>query len=266
MSPERAVSALDTLIKYENHKKLKLESIEQTNFSLPESSRLVLDLIRHVRTEKRDPSLMESLKLIESLGIQVPPYREVTNVNQIDSVICELQPPYALKIDVTGLSHKSDIGGVVLNLTASELKSKARGLIDKFISHPGFKGLLIQEMLSNVNQFEMIVGGKRDPHFGSVMVLGYGGVFVELLKKLSIKIAPVSDLDADAMVNELPSSDILSSVRGRMGIDKASLKYSIRALSEIMLSHPEINSIEINPLICSPQGTQAADARIFVQL
>ena len=109
---------------------------------------------------------------------------------------------------------------------------------------------------------EMIVGARCDPTFGPVVLLGLGGVYAEVVDDVSLRIAPLTAFDAGEMIAELRSSRLLAGVRGEKPLDVEALKRSLLAVSRLMLEHPEIRELDINPLLVRPEGLLALDARI----
>jgi acyl-CoA synthetase (NDP forming) len=140
-------------------------------------------------------------------------------------------------------------------------------MMDRFGSLPdlGLNGFLVQEMASRPSgSFELIIGGKRDPQFGPVVLLGHGGIFVEVFGKTSLRMAPLSPGEADEMITELPGSEVLQGVRGRPAVDRQALKDAILKVAHLMVRFPQIESIDINPILVTHSAATALDARIFV--
>jgi hypothetical protein len=126
-------------------------------------------------------------------------------------------------------------------------------------------GMLVQTMVQRPpGSFELIVGGKRDPQFGPMVMLGHGGIFVEVFGKTTLRMAPLSLAEIEAMIEELPGSEILKGVRGRPPINMIALKDAIHRIAHLMVKFPEISAIDVNPLLVTPQGAQALDCRIFL--
>jgi acyl-CoA synthetase (NDP forming) len=111
---------------------------------------------------------------------------------------------------------------------------------------------------------EVILGGKRDPSFGPVMLFGLGGIFVEVLQETSLRIAPINRFEAEEMISELKGSIILRGIRGERPSDREAVIDSLLRLSQLMMDFPEIEGIDINPLIVLEKGAIAVDARILL--
>ncbi|MBM3298754.1 MAG: acetate--CoA ligase family protein, partial [Deltaproteobacteria bacterium] len=112
--------------------------------------------------------------------------------------------------------------------------------------------------------YELIIGAKRDPHFGPVVLVGPGGIFVEVFGKPSLRMAPLSLEEIDEMIEELPGSEILKGIRGVPPIDRDALKAAILRVAHLMVTFPQIGQIDVNPILASSQGAIAVDARIFL--
>lgn len=210
------------------------------------------------------PLLHEALALIEDYGLQAAPWAVAHTIEEALPAARRIGFPLALKVISAEISHKTDLGGVVLNIideaaliTAWEavqtrLRERAPGVhISQF---------LLQKMAGGDK--EMIVGARRDSTFGPVVLLGMGGIYAEIISDISLRVAPLSRLDAEEMISELKSSRLLHGVRGEKPVNIAALCESLLAVSRLMLEHPEIEELDINPLLVTPDGVLALDARI----
>ncbi len=167
--------------------------------------------------------------------------------------------PVVAKLSVPGIVHKSDVGGVLLNL---QDESAVRAAFAK-LQHPDAEGVNIQKMLAGGR--EVVIGLVADPAYGPVLMFGLGGIYVEVLKDVSFAICPVSDVRARELIREIRGWPILAGVRGQAGIDEAKLVDVIQRLSQLALEHPEITELEINPLLAFPTGVCAVDMRCCVK-
>jgi len=173
--------------------------------------------------------------------------------------------PYALKVVSPELVHKSDVGALRLNLAAHELSEAWDTLLAHVHEHAPeatCTGMLLQRMTGGV---ECIVGMKRDRIFGPVVVFGLGGIFVETLKDVSMRIAPVSEAEALAQILEIKGLPLLMGARGREPVALEILAATIAALSRLALEHPEIEEADLNPVLASPSGATIVDARLMVR-
>jgi acetyltransferase len=174
--------------------------------------------------------------------------------------------PVALKVVAPAFSHKTEVGGVLLGLkSAAEVEAGVATLekrIHKASKKAAITGYLVQEMISGV---EMIVGCRVDPIYGPLIVIGAGGIMVELLKDLAMRLLPVSDADVCAMLEEIKASKLLDGFRGAPAADRAAFVKAVVGVGDLFLNHRHlIDDLEINPLIVrhSGEGVAAVDVRL----
>lgn len=217
------------------------------------------------------PALNESFskKLLKAYGI--PAVREIEAGNSDEAVRAAqtLGYPVVLKIESPDILHKTEVGGVKLNLTSDfevrqafeEIVSRARAF------HPSARidGVLVQEMLNP--GLEMIIGIKRDPVFGPVVLVGLGGVLVELLDDVAVRAAPLSEQDAREMLAEIKGSVLLDGVRGQQPRDREALVDILMKVSRLAAELPgQVAELDINPLIVYEKGAGAVAADALVIL
>lgn len=167
--------------------------------------------------------------------------------------------PVVLKIVSKKVLHKSDIEGVKLEINNKEELIKAFNQLSKIKE---FEGALIQRYIKG-NQ--LILGLKKDPVFGHIILFGLGGVFTEIIKENSIKICPVSKTDVEKMIKELKGHEILEGARNQLKIDMNQLKHLILKLSDLSLKYPKIKELDINPLIANQSQMKVVDASIIFE-
>jgi acetate---CoA ligase (ADP-forming) len=268
LSPERAVSALDVAIRRRQRMPLVI-SDPAGPLSAPASMDQEIDrCLQRIKEEGRNPLLHESLEIVRLAGICVPDFRVINGLDEIDVCVRDVSGPYAVKVVAESLSHKSDVGGVALGVPDRDsLRAVCAGMLARFTpSDCGFRGLLVQRMAEREpGSLELIVGGKRDPQFGPVLLLGHGGILVEVLGKTSLRMAPLSAEEVEEMIDDLPGSEIFKGVRGMPPTDRHALKDALLRVAQAMVRFPQIESLDINPLLTAPKGAQALDARIFLK-
>ncbi len=268
LSPERAIRALDAALRYEQRRRFVARGEKNASADPPIDRAAIEERLSACVAERRHPLLHEALEIVSLAGFSTPPMRIVKELKGLAAECITLEGPYAVKVISKDVSHKSDQGAVVLNIkTVEELERVCQTLVDRFASPDNREsfGILVQRMEPRkVDTYELIVGGKRDPQFGPMVLLGHGGLFVEIFAKVALRMAPVSIADVDEMIDELPGSEILAGVRGRPAVDRSALRDAIVRMSDLMIKFPQIESIDINPLIVSPSGAVAVDARVFL--
>jgi succinyl-CoA synthetase beta subunit len=166
---------------------------------------------------------------------------------------------FPLVLKVVGPVHKSDVGGVTLNIkTAEHLLAE----FDRMMRIPGATAVMIQPMLAGT---ELFIGAKYEPSFGHVVLCGLGGIFVEVLEDVSSGLAPLTYDEAYAMIRSLKSYRIIEGVRGRPGVNEKKFADVIVRLSTLLRFATEIKELDLNPLLGTPTGVTAVDARIRVE-
>ncbi len=201
-------------------------------------------------------------KIILSLyGIPVVPEKQVLNPDEAVQASEAFGFPVVIKAIARGISHKSEHGHVKLGLTGpDQVREAAVSFLKK--GTMTIDSLLVQPMLKGSRQW--VAGMFRDPLFGPVIMFGLGGIYTEVLNDVVFKLAPLTSTDLDDLVSELSSRELLYDFRGERGVDKEIIKNILNGLGEIALTFPEIQEIDINPLILSPEGTLTAVDAVIV--
>jgi acetate---CoA ligase (ADP-forming) subunit beta len=174
--------------------------------------------------------------------------------------------PVVLKIVSNDIAHKSDVGGVKLNLADGDEVAAA---YDEIIANAKraepnatIQGVSVQQMAKPGT--EVIVGMTTDPQFGPVMMFGLGGVMVEVLKDVSFRVVPLTEKDARQMITDIKGKAILDGVRGQPPADLDALTETILRVSQFVESHPEVKELDLNPVFAYDKGAVAVDARIVI--
>jgi acyl-CoA synthetase (NDP forming) len=174
--------------------------------------------------------------------------------------------PLAMKIVSPDIIHKSDAGGVKINLKGeAEVREAFNDIVmnaEKVTARDRMLGALISPMVPHGQ--ECIIGMIRDNQFGPVIMFGLGGIFVEVLKDVSFRVAPLSYEDIDEMIEEIKGYKILTGIRGERPKDIDAVKEIIGKLSQIAVENPEINEIDLNPVIVHEKGASIVDSRIIL--
>ncbi|MBS3057099.1 MAG: acetate--CoA ligase family protein [Candidatus Diapherotrites archaeon] len=199
--------------------------------------------------------LLESKALLERYGIKFAKGEFVKKEGELEKACKKIGFPLAMKIYSPKISHKTDIGGIKLNIQTLEEAKKAFSQLKRI---PGFKGAYLQKMLSGT---EIIMGGKRDAQFGPVVLFGLGGIYVELLKDVSMRVAPISAKDAEEMIKEIKGYALLSGARGKQKANLKKIKSYLLKVSKLMIKE-KIAELDINPLFAFGNEVLAVDARV----
>ncbi len=201
----------------------------------------------------------ESRELLERAGVPFAPARRAASVEAARSLAAELGYPVAVK--ALGLLHKSDAGGVALGLADDAAVAAAATDMERRLAPDGFS---VETMVDPAGGVELIVGCRRDPRFGPLVLVGLGGVYAELLRDVRLALAPAGADELEALLLSLRGAGVLTGARGRAPVDVRAAAEAAAALSVVAAAHPEIEEIEINPLLVLPGGAVGLDARVVL--
>ena len=268
-TPERAVQAF--LYMYQYHQ--NLQALAELPSNLPR--KLIFDkewaelLVNTALKEKRSLlSETESKNLLESYGIPVTPTRRAPNAKEAAVQAGQMGFPVVLKLDSPDISHKSDAGGVKLNLKSSAEVEAAFGEImqsaAKYKPEARLRGVTVQPMVRKKG-VELILGTKQDPDFGPVIIFGMGGTSAEIIGDRAIGLPPLNRLLAQRMISQTKVSRLLKGYRNLPPADMTILEEILARLSQLMIDRPEIAELDINPLLSYQDGAMALDARVVVK-
>jgi len=264
-SPERAAQILSALMKFamKQQKIMKMKTPPRK----PEENLYIKALFKKVRDEGRLNLLeTESRDLLHHYGMALPEARLARDSSEAGAAYDEFGQPLAMKVVSPDIIHKSDSGGVRLGLGTREQVEKSFDEIlanaEKVTRRDRVLGVLLSPMAAKGQ--ECIIGMVRDPQFGPVIVFGLGGIFVEVLKDVSFRVAPLTAGDIDEMIQEIKGYRILTGIRGEEPKDVDSLKDILARLSQIVIDNPEIQEIDLNPVIVHERGASIVDSRIII--
>jgi len=218
--------------------------------------------------ERKRTNLLEteSRELLSAYGIPLPRAELIRDPEQAAALAEELGLPLACKIVSPDIVHKSEAGGVRLDLLSpEEVKEGVKQVLAKageLTSRERIEGCLLMPMAAPGQ--EVILGFIRDPAFGPVVMFGLGGIFVEVLKDVSFGVAPLTEDDLVQMIHSIQGHPLLSGVRGRPPCDTAAIKDLLRRLSLIGLENPEVAEIDLNPVIVHQEGATVVDTRVIL--
>ncbi len=226
-----------------------------------------VEIIDRAKSEGRTIlSEVESKQILEEAGIPTARAQLAATREEAVAVARQIGLPVVLKIVSPDISHKSDVGGVKLNLGSEEEVAAA---FDEIVeathrAQPGAAvlGVSVQKMARP--GVEVIMGMTQDPQFGPVLMFGLGGVFVEVLKDVSFRIVPLEPRDARQMIRDIQGFPVLEGFRGQEPADLAALEDMLMRLSAFVEEHPEIQELDLNPIFAYKDGALAVDARIVL--
>ena len=264
--PERAVSAMNALYR----QRLWLDTPEGESPVFNVNRDAVTKIFKQLRDAGRTQlGEIEAREVISAYGFRLP--KSVLAPTAQDAVKAAegIGFPVVMKISSPDILHKSDVGGVKVGLkSAAEVENAFNGMMEtvrKRMPKADIHGVLVQQMAGGGK--EVILGMTRDPQFGPMLMFGLGGIYVEVLKDVSFRVAPITRADAEAMVNEIRAIALLKGVRGQAPADLDAVIEGILRLAQLCLDFPEIVEIDVNPLLAFPrgEGAMAIDARIVLK-
>ncbi len=212
----------------------------------------------------------ESIDVLDAYGIRVCKSGFATNVDEAIQIGNNIGYPVVMKMTSKTTSHKTDVGGVRVNIQdAEQLRAEYNDLIEKLKEKgllDGLEGVIIQEMVKGNR--EMVAGIATDPQYGPMMMFGLGGVFIEVMKDVTFRIAPLSDVDADEMIKSVKAYKLLEGARGTTPAKMEQIKETLLRLSQLVNDFPFIDELDINPLLISEKTGEgiAVDGRIKVRM
>lgn len=224
-------------------------------------------MFRQARAEGRDLFEYEAKQLLRDHGVEVPEERVVRNEAELAAAASALgETPLAMKVVSKDILHKSDAGGVKLNVVGEAAMRDAReAILDAcraYDANAEIEGVLVTPMAKK--GVEVIVGVIRDPIFGPVLMFGLGGIFVEILEDVAFRAIPLSRHDARSMVEQIKAKRILEGVRGESAVDKEALVDLLLKVSSIVAAYPDLKELDLNPVIVNADGYAVVDARVIV--
>jgi len=262
-APERAVAALKAMMDYSAWRLRPPRIVAR----FPVNRRRVERIIsRQLRTDRPYVGEAKAKDILRAYDFVVPDGRLVTTVDEATEIAPRLGYPLAMKIVSPDIIHKSDVGGVKLNLNSAQEVADAfelmmlrisRGVPDAFL-----EGVYLERMVPKGR--EVILGMSRDPQFGPMLMFGLGGVFVEVMKDVTFHLAPITSAEAMSMLMSTRSYKLLEGVRGEHGVNLSAIGEALQRISQLVTDFPQIAELDINPFIVGKPGEDsvAADARI----
>jgi len=204
---------------------------------------------------------MMDFALLSKYGISCPKTGIANTWQRAAGMARSFGFPVALKISSSQVLHKTDRGGVLLGLKNEDEVHKGYDLLVARFSHVKIEGIIVQKMAGR-ESVELIVGGKRDSQFGQLIMLGMGGIFVEVMRDVTFRVCPITRQDAQEMICELRAYPILAGARGRKPVNRAALEDTLIRVSQLLLKE-DPSEFDINPLMADENGCVAVDMRIL---
>jgi acetyltransferase len=268
-TPEEAIHAFMHLVSYTRNRR-SLHQVPCDPAPRPTTDReAVAQRLQCVDPGAETPVLSEAVSklILEAYGIPVTETTEVASADEAIQAAERFGYPVALKIVSPHITHKSDVGGVALHLDSADQVREAYQRVLQAVRRrepdAEVHGVNVQPMIQAKHGQELIVGAKQDATFGAVMMIGLGGTAAEVLQDRALGLPPLSESLARQMLESLRSWPLLEGYRGQPGVDLEALVQVLVRLSRLVVDHPAIDSLDINPLLATPHGVTALDARVF---
>lgn len=269
-APEHAVSAFLHLVSYADNQKTLYETPRDVpvSFSL-DRRQLRARFGELLRQDVEILSEGDSKSLLELYGIPITKTYTAATADEAVERAQQIGYPVVLKILSPQITHKTDVGGVAVGLLADE---GVRVAFERIVSTARSKrpdahveGVTVQKMLPTYDGFELIIGAKKDATFGAVQMVGAGGITAELYRDRALGLPPLNERLARRMLESLGNWPLLAGYRGRPGVNVDALIEVLMRVSYLVADHPEIKELDINPLLVTPMGAVALDARIVFE-
>lgn len=254
--PERAAAALAAMSAYRREQEQPIFETQECSVCMPP----VRELFDRVRAEGRvSVGEAEAREVLEAYGFPIPRSRLAKTPEEAVEIADEIGYPVVLKIASPDILHKTDVGGVKLNVGTPDDVRDAFDLIvyraGRYVPGARIWGCLVQQMVPEGR--EVLVGMSRDPQFGPLVGFGLGGIYVEALKDIAFRIAPFGRQEAEEMMREIRSYPLLEGVRGEPPADHEAMVDALLRVSQLVTDFPEIVELDINPLMVFDEGRGA---------
>lgn len=226
------------------------------------------EIIKEVYKNKRKFLLEPEAKTVcVEYDISVTKFKVAKNESEAVRFSEELGYPVVLKIVSPDVIHKSDVGGVIIGLkTAEDVRNAYKRILENVKKHKPkaeIVGVLVQEMAPAST--EVIVGAIKDPQFGPALMFGLGGIFVEVLKDVTFRIAPINEDEAREMITEVRAYPLLKGYRNLPPADIEAIIKILLNTSRLVMEHEEIKEVDLNPIMVYEKGAKTVDARIILE-
>jgi acetyltransferase len=261
--PERAVDALRAMWEHRQWLDRPVETPPQFEFDCA----AIRETIARVRADRRTALVeSEARAIAEAIGLRVPKTQLARHADDAIALAQQIGYPVVMKIASPDILHKSDIGGVKVGIANDADARDAFDLIvyraQRFMPEAQVWGVTVQQMIAPGK--EVIIGMSRDPQFGPLLGFGLGGIYVEVLKDVTFRIAPITAREADEMMSEIRGAPLLRGVRGEKPSDLAAVRDALLRVSQLVAEFPEIVELDVNPLVVHQRGAVALDVRMVV--
>ncbi len=260
--PESAAGALDAMVRYRRWLDRPVQ--EPTRFEVDEAG--VRRIIMEARADGRSTlKEHEAMAVLDAYRVPVAPYRFAHGLDEVRAAADACGYPVVLKAVAPGVVHKTDVGAVRVDVRSQRELDDAFGELVRSLGQADvdLEGILVQSFVSGGR--ETIIGMSTDPSIGPILMFGLGGIYVEALGDVSFRLAPVSEIDAQEMLESIRGARLLERIRGEAGVDRDAIIEAIQRISQLVIDHPEITELDVNPFLGFPEGGLAVDCRVSLR-
>lgn len=263
--PESAANAIAKL--YQQHVWMERPVGKESNFSVNKEKAKEI-ITKALKEDRSQLTTLESIDVLDAYGIRTCKYAFASNVDEAAAEANKIGYPVVMKITSTKISHKTEVGGVIVGITSEEhLRTEYAELIKRLEARniaQDLDGVIVQEMV--IGAREMVCGVATDPQYGHLMMFGLGGIFVETLKDVAFRVNPLTDIDVKEMIQSVKAYKILKGARGEGSANIEQIEETLLRLSQLIKDFSFIKELDINPLKISDKTTEgiAVDGRIEV--
>lgn len=209
----------------------------------------------------------EAMEIMRAYNFPLLKSQVVRSADEANEIAPSIGARLAMKIVSKDILHKSDVGGVMIDVDPAEAGAKYSEMMQRVserMPEANLEGVLLMEMAPK-GGYEFIVGSSKDPSLGSMVMVGLGGIYVEVLKDVAFGLVPITKADARRMIKSLRSSKIFDGVRGGEPLDVEALVDCLGRLSQLLTDFPEIKEVDLNPVLVYQTGVKALDARVVIE-
>ncbi|MFO8033816.1 MAG: bifunctional acetate--CoA ligase family protein/GNAT family N-acetyltransferase [Candidatus Bipolaricaulota bacterium] len=268
-TPEQAVRAFMHLVHYARNLEILYETPREIPVRVSIAQQEIKEKFANLNSETNNTlSEHSSKELLSAYGIPTTEVHEARNPDEAVSSAEKIGYPVVLKVLSPEITHKTDVGGVVLDIhSADEVRRAYERIVKAAQEHQPqaeILGVTVQRMVDAKHGFELILGARQDPAFGAVIMVGTGGIAAEVFRDRALGLPPLNERLARRLLESLHAWPLLQGYRGRPAVDLGQLLEVIMRFSYLVAEHPEISELDINPLLVTPQEAVALDARVIL--
>jgi len=259
--PGVAARAMTALVRYSRIKSREIGEVKTFDHVDQEKAKAIIEKAKE--SGRKILSSVEVYEILSAYNIPTPEWKIAESAEQAEKLAHQIGFPVVVKADAESILHKTDVGGIAVNLENSTAVRDAAEKMEKNLKADNLR-FFIQKYIPD--GLEIILGAKAEPGLGHIIMFGLGGIYVEVLKDVVFNLTPVTSAEAEDMLNSLKGSALLQGVRGEKGVDRAKITELIQRISQLVAEIPMIEEMDLNPVTAFEDGIFALDARITIDI